>query len=38
MAEMKLAHLGPIKNMSVEIKDFMIFTGPQASGKIWSGY
>ena len=33
MAEMKLVHLGPIKNMSVEIKDFMIFTGPQASGK-----
>ena len=33
MARMTINQLGPIKYCKLEIEDFMVFTGPQSSGK-----
>lgn len=33
MQKIELKNFGPIKNLNLEIKDFMLFIGPQASGK-----
>ncbi len=33
MERIVINRLGPIKHCNLEIKDFMVFTGPQASGK-----
>lgn len=33
MAQIKINKLGPITHCELDIKEFMIFTGPQASGK-----
>lgn len=30
---LEIKNFGPIKNLNLEIKDFMVFMGPQASGK-----
>ena len=33
MEKLVINKLGPIEHCELEIKDFMVFTGPQASGK-----
>ena len=33
MQKLTITNLGPVSNCSIEIKDFLVFTGPQASGK-----
>lgn len=33
MEKIKIINFGPIKNVEIKIKDFLIFIGPQASGK-----
>ena len=33
MEKIIINKLGPIKNCDLNLKDFMVFTGPQASGK-----
>ncbi len=33
MQRIEVQNFGPIKNMTLDIKDYMIFIGPQASGK-----
>lgn len=33
MQKLTISNLGPIKKCDIEIKDFLVFTGPQASGK-----
>lgn len=33
MQKLTITNLGPVSVCSIEIKDFMVFTGPQASGK-----
>jgi predicted ATP-dependent endonuclease of OLD family len=33
MQKIEINNLGPIKNLSLDIKDFTLFIGPQASGK-----
>lgn len=33
MERIEINKLGPIEQCNLEIKDFMVFTGPQASGK-----
>ena len=33
MQKLTITNLGPVSDCSIEIKDFMVFTGPQASGK-----
>ena len=33
MQKLTIKNLGPISDCSIEIRDFMVFTGPQASGK-----
>ena len=33
MPKLTINNLGPVSACEIEIKDFMVFTGPQASGK-----
>lgn len=33
MQKLTITNLGPIKDCTIDVKDFMVFTGPQASGK-----
>ena len=33
MQRIEVRNFGPLKNISLDIKDYMIFIGPQASGK-----
>ena len=33
MQRLTINNLGPIKECAIDVKDFMVFTGPQASGK-----
>ena len=33
MQKLSITNLGPIKECTIDVKDFMVFTGPQASGK-----
>ncbi|MFK7948849.1 MAG: AAA family ATPase, partial [Saprospiraceae bacterium] len=33
MQKLIIKNFGPIKDVKLEIKDFMVFIGPQASGK-----
>ena len=33
MQKISISKLGPIKDCEIPIKDFMVLTGPQASGK-----
>lgn len=33
MEKLVINQLGPIEHCELEIKDFMVFTGPQVSGK-----
>ena len=33
MQKIEIKNFGPIKELKLEIKDFMLFIGPQASGK-----
>lgn len=33
MQKLEIRHFGPIQHLSIEVKDFMLLIGPQASGK-----
>jgi predicted ATPase len=33
MPRIKIQNFGPLKNVDLEIKDLLLFIGPQASGK-----